>query len=162
MARLKSALQRAWRVTRDSSLFYWLPPLVWMAAIFYFSTDTFSGGNTGSLFYRLARVFIPSLTLEQFAPIHFSIRKAAHFTEYAILALLLFRAFRARHTARWNYRWALYAWVIVVLYAFADEWHQSFTRYRVGSMQDSLTDIAGGTTALLLLWWLRGKRREEN
>ena len=147
------------RITPHSILFYWLPPLLWMAAIFYFSTDTFSGGNTGSLFYRGARAFIPNLTLAQFAPVHFFIRKAAHFTEYAILALLLFRAFRAGATTRWYGRWALYSLLMVVIYALADEWHQSFTRYRVGSMQDSLTDIAGGATALLWLWWRRRRNR---
>ena len=160
--RLKSAPRRALRSNHRSLLFYWLPPLIWMAAIFYFSTDTFSGGNTGSLFYRVARVAVPSLTLAQFAPIHFYIRKAAHFTEYAILALLLFRAFRAGATIKWHRRWAFYSLLIVVLYALSDEWHQSFTRDRVGSIQDSLTDIAGGTTALCLLWWWRRREREVN
>lgn len=143
----------------QSAMIYWLPALVWLAAIFYFSTDTFSGDNTGSLFYRLARMAIPSLTLEQFAPIHFFIRKTAHFTEYALLALLLFRAFRAGRATKWRSRWALWSWLIVVVYALTDELHQGFTRYRVGSMQDSLTDIAGGTVALLWLWWWR--RRNE-
>lgn len=132
-----------------------------MAAIFYFSTDTFSGSNTGSLFYRGARVFIPSLTLAQFAPVHFFIRKAAHFTEYALLALLLFRAFRAGATTRWHSRWAFYSLLMVVIYALTDEWHQSFTRYRGGSIYDSLIDIAGGTTALWWLWWRSRRSKGE-
>src|ERR1051325_11319731 len=84
-----------------SKFFYWLPPVLWMAAIFYFSTDTFSGENTGSLLYSALHTVVPSLTLEQFEPVHHLIRKAAHFTEYGVLAFLLFRAFRAGARPRW-------------------------------------------------------------
>lgn len=140
---------------QHAALFYWLPPLLWMAVIFSFSTDTFSASHTGSLFYRLFHVFAPGLTPEQFAPIHFSIRKAAHFTEYALLALLLFRALRAGAAMRWRWRWALYSLLIVVVYALFDEWHQSFTHDRTASIYDSLIDSSGGATALLLLWWRR-------
>jgi VanZ family protein len=141
-----------------SKILYWLPPLLWMAAIFYFSTDTFSGANTGSLLRSIVSFVYPGVTEEQFAAIHFYLRKAAHFTEYALLALLLFRAFRAGATARWRWSWALGSWLILGLYALADEYHQTFTRHRVGSIYDSLTDIAGGVSALLALWLIRRKR----
>jgi hypothetical protein len=26
---------------------YWAPPIIWMSTIFWFSTDSFSGDNTG-------------------------------------------------------------------------------------------------------------------
>lgn len=141
---------------RNSKLFYWLPPVIWLAAIFYFSSDTFSGENTGSLFYNIFHFLIPSLTPEQFRPFHHIIRKAAHFTEYGILALLLFRAFRGSSPSHWSWRWAVYAWLIVAVYALSDELHQSFTRHRTASIYDSLIDTSGGTAALALMW-LRGK-----
>jgi len=133
-------------------LFYWLPPVLWMAAIFSFSTDVFSGSNTGSLLYSIFHAVIPSLTPEQFRPYHFLIRKAAHFTEYGILALLLFRAFRADSSLRWSWRWAVSAWLVVAAYALSDEFHQTFTQHRSGSIYDSMIDSSGGMTALLLLW----------
>jgi VanZ family protein len=141
-----------------SPLQYWLPPLIWMAAIFYFSTDTFSGEQTGSLLWRAASFIYPGITEEQFEALHFYVRKAGHFTEYALLALLLFRAFRAGAIARWRWSWAAGSLLIVVLYALSDEYHQTFTRHRVGSIYDSLTDIAGGASALLALWLIRRKR----
>ena len=49
----------------QSKLFYWLPPILWLAAIFYFSTDSFSGEHTGSLLYTIAHWLVPSLTVEQ-------------------------------------------------------------------------------------------------
>jgi len=143
----------------QSKLKYWLPPVIWMAAIFYFSTDSFSGENTGSIFYTIFHFFIPSLTLEQFQPIHFLIRKSAHFTEYGILAFLLFRAFRKGRIREWFWRSALSSWMILAGYALLDEFHQSFTKFRGSSIYDSLIDISGGTTALLLLW-LASRRRK--
>ena len=143
-----------------SKLFYWLPPILWIAAIFSFSTDTFSGENTGSLLYHILHAVIPSLTVEQFQPYHFFIRKAAHFTEYGILAWLLFRAFRSGDARRWRWQWAFYAWLIVAGYALSDEFHQTFTHQRTGSIYDSLIDTSGGTTSLLLVW-LAGKFRRD-
>lgn len=142
----------------QSKLRYWLPPVLWMAVIFYFSTDSFSGENTGSVFYTILQFFIPSLTLEQFQPIHFLIRKSAHFTEYGILALFLFRSFRGGVTRNWSWQWAIYSWLILAGYALLDEFHQTFTNFRGGSIYDSLIDISGGTTALLLLCLVRRKR----
>jgi VanZ family protein len=133
--------------------------MLWMAAIFFFSTDNFSGDNTGSLFYRIFHALIPGLTPEGFAPWHFLIRKAAHFTEYAVLALLLFRAFRAGNDVHWRWRWAIGSWLIVVAYALLDEYHQTWTATRVGSIYDSLTDISGGTAALLALWISRRRHK---
>ncbi|MFN0109295.1 MAG: VanZ family protein [Blastocatellia bacterium] len=143
---------------QNSNLFYWLPPLTWMAAIFFFSTDSFSGENTGSLLYDIAHKLFPSLTLEQFQPIHVAIRKAAHFTEYGLLTLLLFRAFRTGNTVRWKWSWARYSWLVIVIYALSDEYHQSFVASRTASIYDSLVDISGGTTALLVLWLIRRKQ----
>jgi len=39
----------------------------------------------------------------------------------------------------------------VVAFALADEYHQSFVPTRTGSFYDSLIDIAGGLTALLVI-----------
>ncbi|MEP7339076.1 MAG: VanZ family protein [Acidobacteriota bacterium] len=147
--------------TPQSKLFYWLPPVLWMAAIFSFSTDAFSGGNTGSLLYNIFHAVFRSLTPEQFQPIHHLIRKAAHFTEYGILALLLFRAFRGNSRLRWSWRWAIYAWLVVAAYALSDEFHQTFTSQRTGSIYDSMIDTSGGTVALLLVWLVSRFRQDQ-
>ena len=144
-----------------SRIFYWLPPVIWMAAIFSFSTDAFSGENTGSLFFNIFHAAIPSLTLEQFQPIHFLIRKTAHFTEYGILALLLYRAFRGNSQLQWMWRWAICTWLVVAAYALSDEFHQSFTRHRTSSIFDSLIDTSGGTAVLLLIWLVSRVRRNQ-
>src|SRR5215510_11447365 len=143
-----------------SILKYWAPPIIWMSAIFYFSTDTFSGENTGALLWRVISFVYPGITQGLFDSIHFCIRKAGHFTEYAVLALLLFRAFRSGTQARWRRWWALSSLLVVFLYALLDEYHQTFTRRRTGSVYDSLIDTSGAATALVLLCLFRRKREK--
>ena len=142
-----------WRQT----LWYWLPPLLWMAGMFWWSTDTFAAERTGSLLWRTLRVLAPRVTDAQYALLHFVIRKSAHGTEYALLALLLLRAFRGGVAAVWHWRWATLAVLLVAAHAFLDEYHQSFTQARTASVGDSLLDIAGGLVGLFLLW-LRRRR----
>ena len=134
---------------------YWFPPIIWMSAIFFFSTDAFSGDNTGSLFWKIAAFIYPGVTREQFDMAHFFLRKAGHFTIYAVLALLLFRAFRSGADARWRWNWALFSFLIASFHAALDEYHQTFTRHRVGSINDSLIDASGAAAALVLLWLFR-------
>ncbi len=126
-----------------------------MAAIFFFSTDAFSGDNTGSTLRKVFSFVYPGITQELFDSIHFYLRKAGHFTVYAILASLLFRALRSGAAARWRWSWAIGALLLSFSYALLDEYHQTFTRHRSGSIRDSLTDASGAAAALILLWLLR-------
>lgn len=135
-------------------LYYWLPPFLWMAAIFVFSTDLFSSGNTGGLVARIFLWLFPTMSEAQLQTAHFLVRKAGHFSVYAVLALLLIRAFRASTTLRWRWQWALYSFFIVGLYALLDEYHQSFTTSRTGSIWDSMIDLTGGACMLFVLWLL--------
>jgi VanZ family protein len=139
---------------------YWAPPIIWMATIFWFSTDAFSGDNTGSLLWKVVSFIYPGVTRELFDSIHFYVRKAGHFTEYAILALLLFRAFRSGAQERWRLRWARSSLLVAFLYASLDEFHQTFTRRRTGSVYDSLIDTSGAATALILSWFLSHRATE--
>jgi VanZ family protein len=141
---------------------YWAPPILWMSAIFFFSTDIFSGGNTGSLLWKVMGFIYPGLTHELFDSIHFFLRKAGHFTVYAILALLLYRGFRSGAVTRWRWNWALSSLLVVVFYAALDEYHQSFTRHRSASIYDSLIDASGGATALALLWLFSHRGHREH
>ncbi len=135
-------------------LFQWLPPFLWMAAIFVFSTDLFSSGNTGGILAKIVLWLAPTISDEGLQTIHFLVRKAGHFTVYAGLAFLLIRAFRIGSAQRWHWHWALYSFLIVGIYALLDEYHQSFTTSRTGSIYDSLIDLTGGAFMLLVLWLL--------
>ena len=70
----------------------WLPPVVWMALILWFSTDVGSAVHTGAWLRPLLRALAPWATPAQIETIHGLIRKGGHVTEYAILAGLWLRA----------------------------------------------------------------------
>ena len=84
------------------------------------------------------------------------VRKAAHFLEYALLGVLAARAFRGSPKSSVRARWFTISVVLVIVYALLDEYHQSFVPSRTASISDSLVDMCGALTALLIL---RKRRR---
>ncbi len=79
---------------------------------------------------------------------HHLIRKLAHFTEFLVLGLLLYRALDGAGFSR---RTALQALVIAAACAAGDEFHQWFVTGRTASPWDSLIDTSGAAAGLGLL-----------
>jgi VanZ family protein len=125
--------------------------------MFVLSTDTFAAEQTGEVLWHVVSGLAPHVIYEQYTLLHFLTRKAAHLTEYAILACLLLRAFRAGAAVMWHWRWATLSFVLVAIHAGLDEYHQAYTQYRTGSVSDSVLDMTGGLLALVLLWLNRRK-----
>jgi VanZ family protein len=132
----------------------WWPALLWAGVIFSLSTDTFSAEHTATFIEHIVRWFVPSITADQFDIVHHYIRKMAHFIEYFLFCLLLYRGLRGAHTG-WRWSWALYALFIAAGYAVLDEVHQAFVTSRMASPYDSLLDSIGAFagTAVLYLWF---------
>jgi VanZ family protein len=146
----KQSQNRAWRFVRS-----WWPALLWAAVIFSLSTDTFSAAHTGSVLAPILRWIWPSIREEQFETIHFLVRKCAHFTEYLVFCLLLFRGVRGERTG-WRWTWALAALSIAAGYSALDEIHQAFVASRTASPWDSLLDSVGAFVASAAMWlWFR-------
>src|SRR5215210_3128477 len=117
---------------------YWLPVLVMIGAMYYFSTDVLSDGNTHSIVEDFLGWLGLPVSQRTAHRLNYVVRKAAHLIEYALLAGLLFRAFRSDSPARWRFRWAVFSFLTCALWALADEFHQSFTADRSGSIRDSM------------------------
>lgn len=140
----------------------WLPVLLWMGVIFFMSTDTGSAAHTSRFLGPLLHWLKPDLTRAQFETVQFFVRKAGHLTEYALLAILLARAFFASWAAMLR-RPVTAALVlgIAVMYAASDEWHQSFVPSRTASAGDVAIDAVGALIGLGLFFAWRKFHRED-
>ena len=140
----------------------WLPVAAWMAFIFAGSTDAFSFGQTSRFIGPCLRWLWPGLPDAAVESAVFWIRKAAHVTEYAVLAALWWRALRRpvrRDPRPWSWLLAGQALLGPALWAAADEIHQATTATRGASVRDVALDAAGAALGLLLLWRVRAWRR---
>ena len=129
----------------------YLPLIAWLAFISFASSDNFNAGNTSRIIGPLILWLFPNTSPETLAVVHYTMRKIAHFTEYAILGFLAARAFRTSSHPAIKQRWFLICLTLIVIYALLDEYHQSFVPSRTASIFDSMIDSAGGLTALLIV-----------
>lgn len=104
----------------------WVAVAAWMAGIFALSAQSRLPGLPAPFFDLL-------------------LKKTGHFLEYGVLALLLRRALEP-YPGAWGW-----SWLLAVLYACSDEWHQSFVPGRNPSPWDVVIDGAGAATALVVM-----------
>jgi len=102
----------------------WLPAVLMMLVIFWFSAQ-------------------PGSELPTFDWADRIIKKGAHMIGYGLLAISCWRAFDFKEEKGWI------AWLIAVLYAVTDEYHQSFVPGRNPSIWDVI--IFDNLGAMILL-----------
>lgn len=108
-----------------SRLAKWLPAMVLMVVIFLFSAR-------------------PGSDMPDFDWADRIVKKGGHMIGYALLAWSYWNAFDFSKDKRWL------AWLMAVIYACTDEFHQSFTAGRYPSVWDVL--IFDNLGALISLW----------
>ena len=114
---------------------YYLPALLWLAAIFVSSS-------------------IPSVDLPHIGI--WNADKLIHFGVYFLLAVVVDRA--VRHQTRFpavKRHHLLFTIVLTVLYGLSDEFHQFFVPGRDPSLLDLLADAGGAVLFILLFLLLR-------
>ncbi len=126
----------------------WGPVVLWMALMFFGSSDLMSADHTSRFLTPFLRWLDPQISGRTIGQVHFFVRKAAHVTEYAILSGLLFRALRWSMSGLW--RRGVFALVPALLFAPLDEFHQSFVPSRTSSARDVLIDYCGAILGILL------------
>ena len=137
---------------------YWLPVLLWMSFIFFMSTDFGAAKRSGGVLEPLLRWIYPGISAEAVEWAHFIVRKGGHLSEYAVLALLTWRALRGSSQMPVQKCGAI-AWLIATAYAGTDEFHQSFVPTRTASVRDVVIDSCGALAGvLLILCWRRWRR----
>lgn len=103
-----------------------------------------SAEQTSRIIRPILRWLKPDISLETIAQIQFVVRKCAHMIEYAVLAILLWRAIY--HGMNLKMKLLLLAtsvWVATTFAAATDEYHQSFVASRTASMIDVMIDSFG-------------------
>jgi VanZ family protein len=129
-----------------------------MTMIFSASGEALSFDRSSRFLGPLIQWLMPWLSVEGRHTVMVLIRKGGHVSEYAVLALLSYRALRATvsHPPGWYWRIAAGAVVIVIVYAISDEWHQAHVPNRQGAVADVVLDTIGGLLGLTLLFiWRR-------
>lgn len=154
--------------------------LGWMGVIFSFSSQdgTKSSETSGRVVKTVITVIKPDFNSlakrEQISfrnTVTFFVRKGAHFTEYAILGVLLFLFFYEwRPKLFWTqkkeqrlgqlsasvlqlriYRVWLAAWIVGTFYAATDEFHQMFSGGRSPQVRDVCIDSSGVALGCLIV-----------
>jgi VanZ family protein len=127
--------------------------VLWCVLIFGFSSDAGSSRRTSRFIGPVLRWLIPGISEEAVGRVQLVVRKSAHMTEYAVLAVLLWRARRQFRGNQGLWRWdeAGFGFGTAVLYAVTDEIHQSFVPTREGRVLDVVIDACGAVLGLLAL-----------
>ncbi|MGA2910241.1 MAG: VanZ family protein [Candidatus Microgenomates bacterium] len=109
----------------------WLPPFLWAALIFHFSSGT-----------------IPVAS-----PVYwqdFVVKKTGHILLFGALAVLIYRALLGEGVDR--KKAAIYSVIFAMFYGATDEFHQMFTQGRESTVRDVFIDGIGAGVAIYLIY----------
>jgi VanZ family protein len=133
-------------------VFDWVLVIAWMCLIFAGSTDLMSAAHTSRFLVPFVLWLDPHISFQTIMLIQTIVRKTGHVTEYAILAVLLWRVLRHHwsdvRTGFW--RSALVALTLAMIFAVTDEFHQSFVPSRGATAHDVGIDILGAMAGLFI------------
>ena len=132
----------------DDPVRRWAPVAAWLLVISTLSTGWFGGEQTGYVLLPVLRWLFPTLSYGQLIVAHHVVRKLAHFAEYLVLGVLLYRALDG---STFNRGIALRALALAALCAVGDELHQGFVSGRRPALSDCLIDATGAAAGLALL-----------
>ncbi len=121
--------------------------IIWLFLIFSFSAN--DGEKSSSMSDNVIKFFVHVLTdieddSEEMEDIinkySFPVRKAAHFTEYFILGVIVLNLLVSFDVKR---KVLIYTAIFCILASIMDEFHQSFVEGRNGNIGDVLLDSSG-------------------
>lgn len=154
---------------------YFVLSLLWMMVIYWKSSEPYQMQDVKPLLHsaisesQLLNV-LPHIEFtydgdfvtyqKPYSMFEFFIRKCGHVTEYLILTLFVRQTF-ASMTLSKSASWLL-SFVIPVLYACTDEYHQTFVVGRTGHGIDVGVDSIGVVLALLSIFFITRKSAARN
>ena len=152
------------RQNRTAAIVFWILALCWGGVMFFFSGQNANESGRLSAWFTgvIFRIF-PELPLD-FEVLHFYIRKAAHFSIFALEGFLLGMAMMLSFRWRWLAGFAAAAGCAGM--AVLNELHQTMAIGRSCEVRDMIIDATGSATgvilAAILLWFVyRACRRKK-
>ena len=131
--------------------------IIWMIFIFIMSNTNGNDSSSQSNFF--ANIILQFINIDK-ETLTFLIRKLAHMSEYAILALFTYYALiKIAFNKRIIFQ---ITFLISFLYACSDEFHQLFISGRSGQFTDIVIDSTGCLIMLLFLYLWQKKKNESN
>lgn len=127
----------------------WVPPLAWMVVILSLSSERFAADYTGDLLAPVVAWLTAWAGPAAVGALHLGLRKLAHLTEYAMLAVFWILAFTGE-AGLGSRRAALWTLGICAGWAGLDEARQSLTANRTPSLADVALDTAGSAIGMLV------------
>lgn len=134
--------------------------IIWMCVIFWFSAQPAVKSTQMSLTFgrKICSIFVPGYSKlsekKQYTMaenIEFPVRKSAHASEYALLAMLCCGLFMIENKNKKSSKYFVFSWMIAVLYACTDEYHQLFVPGRSGQLRDVMIDAVGAAVGVLFI-----------
>lgn len=116
-----------------------------------------SSSQTSPFLNSLFGWLLPTASVDELKQLLFATRKSAHAAEYALLAVLIYRALQLsspEDVQKRTWTLTLFAWLLAILYAASDEWYQSFVPSRTAALGDVLIDSTGAASGLFVLRFL--------
>lgn len=108
--------------------------------------------NTSRIIRPLLEFFFPDAPDATLLIYHGYIRKFAHFAEYAALAFWAALAFSTSSAEFLQKYWYPATFLLIAIIASLDEFNQSLSTARTGSVYDVLLDISGGLFMILVFF----------
>jgi VanZ family protein len=139
---------------RKRNITHWLPVVLWMALIFFLSSQPASSSNSLSkgvtkiiieILGRILPIDIEISTVDDvISQFNHFVRKFAHFFAYMILGIFVSNAFKKSGSKKVF----IYSFIICVVYAISDELHQFFVPGRGCQLKDVIIDSSGSFSGI--------------
>jgi VanZ family protein len=131
---------------------WWALSALWAAVIFTLSGPSYSGAASAGFIARIVFWLSFGALRQHVSLINLLIRKAAHLTEYAIFAVILYNSFKPADRSSWSNPSAFLALFVSGVYSLTDEFHQIFVPGRHASIFDCLIDTTGAFMGLFVFF----------
>lgn len=115
----------------------WMLLVIWM--IFIFIMSSFNGNISSNQSGSIADLIYNLFDISDTEKVSLIVRKCAHVSEFFILGILVINLI-SKYNVKYSY---LISFIVCVLYASSDEFHQLFVSGRSGQVTDVLIDLIG-------------------